>query len=62
MQIPIEDARKPLHLRIPFLPETVGLGSAIEKATGIIGVKPCTPCNQRKESLDRRIVFDPWRT
>ncbi len=35
--------------------ETVGLGDLIAKATGHMGIQPCTPCKKRAAWLNQRI-------
>jgi hypothetical protein len=54
--------RDPLKLRVPFLQNPTGLGDAIAAATSAVGVKPCQPCKERAEALNRRLVLSPWNT
>jgi hypothetical protein len=35
--------------------DTPGLGTAIEKLTKAVGIKPCGGCQKRKEMLDRLV-------
>jgi len=34
-----------------------GLGDVVASATKLLGVRPCAPCNRRRESLNRAIQF-----
>lgn len=68
MQIHLEEgqgqgqAAHPFSVPVPFLREETGLGEAISRFTQALGIKPCSPCQQRAEALDRRVVFSPWAT
>ena len=57
-----QDGQEPLRIRVPFLREETGLGDAIAAATKAVGVKPCQPCKERAERLNRSIVLSPWET
>jgi hypothetical protein len=54
-----QDHRPPHRARIPgFNAEAeVGLGDVIKRATSLVGVRPCTPCSERAENLNRWLVF-----
>lgn len=52
--------RQPVQIRVPFLSREVGLGDAIAHATQAAGVKPCTPCEQRKQALNQKVRLFPW--
>ena len=43
--------KRPRH-ECPAAPRSSGLGDVIAAATKSIGVKPCKPCNQRREKLN----------
>lgn len=47
------------RVRLPgFLIEgEIGLGDAIKRATGFIGVRPCGGCERRAAALNRWITF-----
>jgi hypothetical protein len=53
-----------VRVRLPFeLPlGEIGLGDVIKRATSKVGIKPCTPCEQRAMALNRRIVFTGRRS
>lgn len=52
--------RQPVQIRVPFLSQQTGLGDAIGNVTQAAGVKPCTPCQKRKEALNQRVQLFPW--
>jgi hypothetical protein len=54
--------REPMRIRVPFLNQETGLGDAIAAATSAVGIKPCQPCKERAEALNRRVVLSPWET
>ena len=51
----------PVNISVPFLQESMGLGDVVQNVTQAFGVKPCGGCQQRKEQLNRRIQFNPYR-
>jgi hypothetical protein len=53
----------PHRVRIPgFTAETeVGLGDVIKRATSLVGIRPCRPCNERAVGLNRWLVFTRYR-
>lgn len=55
----IETRDRPMRLRLPFLAEPVGAGTAIARLTEAVRVKPCGGCQKRKEALDRAVEFVP---
>jgi hypothetical protein len=54
-----ENVDRPHHVRLPgfVLESEVGLGDAIKRATYALGIKPCTGCQRRAETLNRVLVF-----
>ena len=42
-----------------LVPEEVGAGDVIKKATAWAGVKPCGGCAKRAAALNQRVVFTP---
>ncbi len=52
---------RPFKIRIPgfITDEEIGLGDCIKRITYAIGIKPCSPCEQRAAALNRRVVFAP---
>jgi hypothetical protein len=39
----------------------VRLPDVIKRATSYVGVLPCRGCEGRAATLNRRVVFTPWR-
>jgi hypothetical protein len=35
-----------------------GLGDTIARATKAVGIKPCTPCQKRREKLNKKFPYD----
>ena len=56
-----EQQSQPVNIRVPFLHEPLGLGDAVANVTQALGIQPCTPCQQRKEALNRRFQLNPYR-
>ena len=56
-------SRVPRPIRIPFptVQREVGLGQAVKRVTTALGIRPCSGCQQRARSLDRRVVFSSLR-
>jgi len=56
-------AQAPHQVRLPgFVADTeVGLGELIKRATSLVGIRPCGPCEQRAASLNRWMVFSGRR-
>lgn len=50
---------QPYQIRLPrfITDEPIGLGDVIKRATRVIGIKPCEPCNRRAAALNRWMVF-----
>jgi hypothetical protein len=53
------DYRAHHKARIPgFNAQTeVGLGDVIKRATTVVGIHPCAPCNKRAAALNNWLVF-----
>lgn len=53
---PRDQHSQPRSVRIPgFDADTdVGLGDVIKRATGLVGIRPCGPCNERANRLNAR--------
>lgn len=52
-----EDGRADLVAFTP--PEAVnGLGDVVAKVTKAVGIKPCGPCQKRREALNRMVPFN----
>jgi hypothetical protein len=51
--------RKARIVRLPgfIIPEEIGLGDVVKRATYAMGMQPCTGCEQRAAMLNRVMVF-----
>jgi len=49
------DPNYPVHIPIPGMQQSVGLGDVIAKATRAVGIRPCDACKRRQEWLNQRI-------
>jgi hypothetical protein len=51
--------REPRKVRLPgfLVDHDIGLGDVIGRATSSLGIRACGPCEQRRQSLNRRVVF-----
>jgi hypothetical protein len=49
----------PRQVRLPGFVrgEPVGLGDAVKRATSLVGMRPCGPCQERAKKLNTRVVF-----
>jgi hypothetical protein len=47
------------RMRLPgfLIDDDIGLGDAIKRITFAAGIKPCSGCDKRAESLNRRITL-----
>jgi hypothetical protein len=54
-----QSERAPFRVRIPgfLVGEDVGLGTAINRVTYVLGIKSCRGCDRRAAALDRRVVL-----
>jgi hypothetical protein len=54
-----EEAHHPYRVHLPgfITNEEVGLGDLIKRATSVIGIQPCSRCEQRATMLNRWITF-----
>ena len=46
-----------MDLRIPFLKDSIGAGSALQALTSAVGIAPCGGCQERAAKLDRALRF-----
>ncbi len=54
--------RQPHQINIPgFIDEEIGLGDVIKHVTSAMGIKPCSGCKRRAETLNRWLTFKPRR-
>jgi hypothetical protein len=51
------------HIPLPnfIAKKEIGLGDIIQRATAIIGIKPCEACRKRAATLNKKIVFGRLR-
>lgn len=48
---------QPMQFRLPIpLPEPVGLGQLLTRATTAVGIKPCEGCKRRARALDKVVT------
>ena len=50
-----------LKLPVPFVKQPIGAGQIVKAATQAVGIKPCTPCQQRAAKLDKLLQITPLR-
>lgn len=50
------------QIRVPFLREQIGAGDAVKAMTQAVGIRSCTPCEERRRRLNQAFVFTPWET
>ncbi len=48
-----------MEARIPFLKEPIGAGDVVKAATSALGIKPCTPCEERRKRLNAAFKLMP---
>ena len=48
-----------LTIRVPGLKTETGAGDLIAKVTTALGIKPCSPCQKRREQLNQKLKFTP---
>jgi hypothetical protein len=62
-QLPSPDpatSADPRRVRLPFLGHEVGSGDVVRGMTAAAGIQPCSPCEQRRQWMNRHLVFTPW--
>ncbi len=50
-----------MEIKVPFLKEAIGAGDVVKAATSVVGVKPCTPCEERRQRMNAGLRFVPSR-
>jgi hypothetical protein len=48
-----------LTIRVPGLKTETGAGDIVAKMTARLGIKPCTPCQKRREQLNQALKLTP---
>jgi len=48
-----------MEIKVPFLKEPVGAGDVVKAATSAVGVKPCTPCEERRRKMNEALRLVP---
>ena len=58
-----ESRGQPFRVRLPgfLVPEEVGLGDVMKRATSVAGIRPCGGCARRASALNERVRLSPWR-
>jgi hypothetical protein len=58
---PATSQRQPFRMRLPgfLVPEEIGLGNVVKRATTAVGIRPCGGCAQRAARLNGWLVFTP---
>ena len=64
MQFDLNNQNQPLRIRVPFLRQQMGLGDVVANAAHAVGIeqKEDCGCQQRQETLNKRVVLSPWAT
>jgi hypothetical protein len=50
---------EPKTLHVPGLQKEIGAGDLVAKVTAALGIKPCTPCQKRREQLNQALKLTP---
>jgi len=61
MEIQLDRNRRPIQVRVPGLHQNLGLGDAVAKVTQAVGIKPCSPCEERRRKLNEAVQFKSWQ-
>jgi hypothetical protein len=48
-----------LTIHVPGLQKEIGAGDIVAKVTAALSIKPCTPCQKRREQLNRALKLTP---
>jgi hypothetical protein len=48
-----------MEIKLPLIQNPTGLGDVIAAATKAVGIKPCTPCQERARRLNEALRFTP---
>jgi hypothetical protein len=59
MKVPVPQQPPFLQIPVPRLEKPIGAGDVIANVTRAIGIKPCTPCEQRRRALNQLLQFEP---
>ncbi len=55
-----------MEIKVPFLKGEIGAGDVVKAATSAVGVKPCTPCEERRRKMNQALRLVPreaqWTT
>lgn len=49
--------RTPIAVRLPFVKNDHRLGDVVKQATLKLGFKPCSPCEERAQWLNERVLI-----
>jgi hypothetical protein len=50
---------EPKRIPVPGLKTEIGAGDIVAKVTTALGIKPCTPCQKRREQLNQALKLTP---
>jgi hypothetical protein len=50
---------EPKTLQVPGLQKEIGAGDLVAKVTTALRIKPCTPCQKRREKLNQALKLTP---
>jgi hypothetical protein len=50
---------EPKTLQVPGLQKEIGAGDIVAKITAGLGIKPCSPCQKRRERLNQALKLTP---
>jgi hypothetical protein len=48
-----------MEITVPFLKAPIGAGDVVKAAASTVGVKPCTPCEERRKRMNAGLRFVP---
>jgi hypothetical protein len=48
-----------IEIPVPGLRKEIGAGDVIAKVTAALGIKPCSPCQKRRERLNQALKLTP---
>lgn len=56
-----EGARQPLTIPLPFLRQSIGSGDMVKRMADALSIRQCGGCEQRQETMNRKLQFRPMR-
>jgi hypothetical protein len=57
----VAEDRQPFRVTLPGFTAgaEVGLGDLVKRATSLVGITPCAPCERRAATLNRWVTLGP---